>query len=369
VTAVAESDGARGFRHRVADHAASGALRDLLEHHRASYAPEPLSEGAVFGFSGAYDLTVRIAHGSVPAIDLDGRALSLELDACRHLGLEAEWHATDDSGAGWDRLRTELDAGYPVLLRADVGELDYHDDMPHDTRHAIVVTGCDVQAGVAWVTDRFFADPQRCTLSSLAAARASRGWPEPARHGLLRVRRPARLAEPKDAIRAAIGRVVGSMRHPQRNGHPHVRHGLAAVDALVAAWPRLGDLAGPRLGQTLAAVRFRIHDGGTGGALYRSLQARFEHDAAALLRSPALGRAALVCDDLADAWRALAAALDDDDAERAHAASQPCLERVRALEHRHVETLELQLGAPRATSPDPSRKTREAIEKRVLRVR
>ena len=41
-----------GFRHRVAEHAASGALRDLLEHHGLSYVPEPMSEGAAFGFSG-----------------------------------------------------------------------------------------------------------------------------------------------------------------------------------------------------------------------------------------------------------------------------------------------------------------------------
>jgi hypothetical protein len=348
VSAVAARAGECGFRHRVADHAASGALRDLLEHHRASYAPEPLSEGAVFGFSGAFDMTIRMARGAVPAIDVEGRARSLELDACRHLGLEAQWDVTDDADAAWERLRGELYDGYPVLLRADVGELDYHDELPHDTRHAIVVTGCDVPAGVAWVTDRCFADPQRCTLTSLAAARASRGWPEPARHGLLHVRRPARLAEPRDAIHAALARAVANMRQPQRDPHPHVRNGLPALDRLADAWPQVAELAGRRLGQTLAALRFRIRDGGTGGALYRSLQARFEHDAAALLGSLVLGRAALVCDDLADAWRALAAALDDSDAGRAHAAAEPWLARVRTLEHRHVEALELVLGAPHA---------------------
>jgi len=344
VSAVAARVGANGFHHRVADHAASGALRDLLEHHRASYAPEPLSEGSAFGFSGAFDLSVRMAGTAVPAIDLDGRALSLELDACRHLGLEAEWHATDDPSVGWQRLRRELEEGYPVLLRADIGALDYHGEAPHDTRHAIVVTGCDVQAGFVSVADRFFADPQRCTLTSLAAARASRAWPEPARHGLLRVRRPARLAEPRAAIRAALTRVVHNMRDPHGNGHPHVRGGLAALDSLADTWARVPDITGSRLGQTLAALRFRIRDGGTGGALYRSLQARFEHDAAALLGSLDLGRAALVCDDLADAWRAFAAALDDSDAELAHAMAGPWLERVRSLEHRHVEALERQLG-------------------------
>lgn len=348
VTVVPSRIGALAFHHRVADHAASGALRDLLEHHRASYAPEPLSEGAAFGFAGAMDLSVRMARGAVPTIDVDGRAQSLELDACLHLGLEAEWHATDDPGAGWESLRRELEDGRPVLLRADVADLDYYDDRPHDTRHAVVVTDCDVQAGVVWVADRCFADPQRCALSSLAAARASRGWPEPARHGLLHVRRPARLAEPKAAVRAALARVVQSMRTPLSNGHPHVRGGLAALDGLAASWPRLPELAGSRLGQTLAALSFRIRDGGTGGALYRSLQARFEHDAAALLGSPELGRAALVCDDLADAWRAFAAALDDEDAQHAHAVSAPWLERVRALEHRHVEALEVQLGTRRA---------------------
>ena len=340
---VAEGVGTAGFRHRVADHAASGALRDLLEHHRASYGPEPLSEGAIFGLSGALDLRVRIAEAAVPAIDLDGRAPSLELDLCRHLGLQAEWCVTDDPSAGWEALRRELDAGEPTLLRADVGELDYHVDGRHDTRHAVVVTGCDVQAGVAWVADRSFPEPQRCALSSLAAARASRGWPEPARHGMLRVRRPPRLAEPPDAVGAAIGRVVHTMRDTHRNGHPHVRTGLAAIDALAAAWPRLPELAGPRLSHTLAALRFRVLDGGSGGALYRSLQARFEHDAAALLSSPELGRAALACDDLADAWRAFGAAIGDEDADRGHKVATPWLERVRALEHRHVEALETQL--------------------------
>ena len=135
------------------------------------------------------------------------------------------------------------------------------------------------------------------------------------------------------------------MRHPRRNGHPHVRSGLAALDALADAWPRLPELAGPRLGQTLAALRFRIRDGGTGGALYRSLQARFEHDAAALLGSLALGRAALVCDDLADAWRALRrGARRRRRRARARRLRAMGASASATLEHRHVEALEAQLG-------------------------
>ncbi|HWI06652.1 MAG TPA: DUF4872 domain-containing protein [Solirubrobacteraceae bacterium] len=345
----AASPAAAAFRHRVAEHAASGALRDVLEHHRLSYAPEPLSEGAVFGFAGALDLRVRIAGAAIPAIDLDGRAPAIELHLCEHLGVPARWRSTGDPGAGREILQVELDAGRPTLVRADAAELDYRGAARHDTRHAVVVTSVDEQAGIAWVADGGFPEPQRCGLRSLAAARASHGWPEPARHGLLQIlARPARLTEPPVAVAAAIDRVVTALRRPPRPHHPHVRAGLAAADALAEAWPALPAAAGARLGATLGALRARIRDGGTGGTLYRSLQARFLHDAAALLGSPHLGRAALVCDDLADAWRMLAAAIDADDAALAHRVGEPWLQRVRALEHQHVEALEEHLRIHRA---------------------
>ena len=338
-----------GFRHRVAEHAASGALRDLLEHHRLSYAPEPLSEGAVFGFAGGLDLRVRISGAAIPAVDLDGRAPTLEPELCEHLGVPAHWRATADGVAGWITLRRELRAGRPTLLRADPAELDYRDGRRHDTRHAVIATGLDERAGVVWVADGSFPEPQRCSLDSLAAARASQGWPEPARHGLLQiVRRPARLREPRASVAAALGRVVHAMRRPPRPHHPHVRAGLAAADALAEAWPGLPTATGARLGPTLGAVRARIRDGGTGGALYRSLQARFLHDAAALLGCPQLGRAALICDDLADAWRTLAAAIDSEDAALAHRVGGPWVQRIRALEHQHVEAIEEHLRIHRA---------------------
>jgi hypothetical protein len=338
-----------GLRHRVAEHAASGALRDLLEHLRLSYAPEPLSEGAIFGFSGALDLRVRIADAAVPTIDLEGRASSLELELCEHLGIDAQWRTSSDPATGWEMLRSELAAGRPAVVRADLAELDYRSGERHDTRHAILVTSADHDAGVAWVADGSFPEPQRLSLDALRAARASQAWPEPAHHGLLALGgRPSRLADPRTAVAAALGRVVEAMRRPRRPDHPHVRAGLHAVDALAAAWPGLPAAAGPRLGPTLDALRFRIRDGGTGGALYRSLQARFLHEAAALLGSPELGHAALVCDDLADAWRTLAGAIDSDDPAFAHRVGGPWVQRIRSLEHQHVEALEAHLRFHRA---------------------
>jgi hypothetical protein len=181
------------------------------------------------------------------------------------------------------------------------------------------------------------------TLASLAAARSSRAWPQPARHGQLRLRRPARLADPRGAVAAALTRVVDAMRRPAVDGHPHVVSGLTAFDALIPAWSQLAELDDAALGETLAALRFRVREGGTGGALYRSLQARFEHDAAALLHSTSLGRAALTCDDLADAWRVFATVTEHAGPRVAHELATPCLQRIRVLEHDHVAALEVHL--------------------------
>jgi hypothetical protein len=334
---------ATGFHHRVADHAATGALRDLLEHHRLSYAPEPLSEGAVFGLSGAFDLAVRIAPHGVPAVDLDGRSAGLESELCAHLGIDAALQYSDDADEGWEALRAELDAGSPTLVRVDLRELDYRSGERHDTRHAIVVIGYDDRAQVAWVYDRCFPEPQRCTLQALACARASRWGGEPVRNAMLRLAPGSRLTDVRDAIDCALRRTVRSMREGRTPAFPNVRSGLAGIDALADCWPELPAVAGPRLAETLTAIRFRIRESGTGGALYRSLQARFLHDAAALLGSAELGLAALVCDDLSDAWRALASATEGDDPQIAHRSAAASVRRVRILEHAHVEALEARL--------------------------
>ncbi len=208
----------------------------------------------------------------------------------------------------------------PVLVRADPAELDYRDGDEHDTRHAVVVIRDADGGGAVWVADASFPEPRRCGLRALAGARASQGWPQPARHGLLHVdARPGQLTDPRAAVAAALERIVRAMR----------RSGLAAADALLELWPSLPD-----------GSEVRLAYGGTGGALYRSLQARSLHEAAALLGSAQLGHAALLCDDLADTWRAFAAVTDG---EQHPSAATAFVRRIARLEHRHVETLEAYL--------------------------
>lgn len=329
-----------GFRHRVATNAASGALRDLLEHHGLSFGAEPLAEGTVFGLAGSMTLRVRVAAAAVPAIDIDGRAGALEDHLCLHLGLGADLVRTDDPAVAWDRLRAGLDAGRPVLLRVDVAELDYAPADGHDTRHVVVALGYDPRAQTVVLADPRLAELQTCSLATLARARAASAWPSAVRHAQLTVEDGERLARPRSAVTAALRRTVRTMRRPEPALHPNLHVGLAAADALAEAWPALHEMTGPRLGGTLSALAARIGDRDAGGTLHRSQQARFLHDAAALLGRESLGHAALVCDDLADTWRALAGVLADADAERAHLVAAPWIQRVRSLEHRHVEALE-----------------------------
>lgn len=333
------------FRHRVGTHPASGALRDLLEHHGLSYGPEPLSEGAVFGLSGALALRVRAAMCAVPALDLLGRTAWPEADLCRHLGLAAQLERTDDPAAAAARLLALLQDGRPVLLRVDAAQLPYAPPGAHDTRHVVTALECDEDAGVVLLADPRFCETRTCSVDALARARGANAWPERARHALLALGDEARLADPRDAVDAALAHTVRTMREPDFEPHPHIHDGLAAADVLADAWSDLPALAGRALGDTLACVRARIADPGTGGSLHRSQQARFEHDAAALLGCPALGRAALVCDELADAWRGLTGALGDPGARHAHTVACAWVQRIHGLEHRHVEALETSLAA------------------------
>lgn len=327
------------FRHRVAVHAASGALRDLLEARGLSYGADPLAEGTVFGLAGGFALRVRVAAGAVPALDLDGHAGALEEHLCHHLGLEARMVRTDDPALAWERLRAELDAGRPTLVRVDAGALPYGDTGRHDTRHVVVVLGHDAAAGTVTVADPRHVEPWVCRTEELAHARAADAWPSAVHHAQLSITGSA-LAPPQKAVVAALQRTVAGMRDPDPPLHPHLHIGLAAADILAHAWPELPELAGDLLGETLQAVARRIADPSTGGTLHRSQQTRFEHDAAAMLGRKSLSAAALTCDDLADAWRSLGGALADPDARRAHTVAEPWVRRVRDLEHRHVEALE-----------------------------
>jgi hypothetical protein len=314
------------FPHRLAGHCGSGAFRDLLELHGLSWDSRPLSEGMVFGLSGGLGCFFFELPEMEPPIYLVGRTAELEQGVCDHLGIDLDLRRTEDPDEAWRWLREEVDAGRPTMVNADILELDYLNVKLSNTLHDIVVVGYDEEAGVALVADNDREEIQRCSLASLARARGSQGFPGPSGHATWVMRFPERLPDPRAAVERALRRAAANMR---AGGLDHVER----LRASYAEWPeRLGD----RLESALKGLRVFIVKAGTGGAMFRSLQAQFLHEAAALLDDEAVAAAAATYDELAGEWVALAEAAREGD----HRAGLPHLEAVARLEAAGVEAME-----------------------------
>lgn len=331
------------FPHRRAGHCGSGALRDLLEHEGLDYGDGPLSEGSVFGLSGTLGfLYVELAQLR-PPVYLVGRTAHLERDLPAHLGGSVEIRATDDPEEGWANVRAEIDAGHPPMVWADIKHLDYLRVQMHNTRHDIVVVGYDEDEGIAWIADNDRDELQACSLESLRRARNSDAFPGPNRNTVFVYRWPERLRDLRAAARDGVRRAVDNMRGDGGDavaGLPGST-GLAGVAAFADAYQRWPETFGDGLEAALSGLRVFIVKAGTGGAMFRSLQARFLRDTAEALGDARLRAAADAYDELTSAWIALA----DTAAARDHAGGVALVRDVAARECRGVEHLERWLAA------------------------
>jgi hypothetical protein len=324
------------FPHARAGHCGSGALRDLLELHRLDYGAGPLTEGAVFGLAGGLGFLYLEMPGIAPPLYLVGRTGDLERDIADHLGLGLEVRDTDDPELGWRWVRDEIDAGRPPMVWADIGHLEYLRVRMHNTRHDIVVAGYDEPAGIAWIADNDRDALQPCSLESLARARSSDAFPGPNRHTTFIYRWPERLRPPEQAVRDAVQRSVDGMRirGEAAGGFPG-SFGLDGVDDFAAAYPDWPARFGDDLPDVLRGLRVFIVKAGTGGAMFRSLQATFLHDMADLLDDATLRVIGATYDRLAEAWRGLAACAAQAD----HDAGRSIVAEIRSLEHRGVSLM------------------------------
>ncbi len=325
------------FPHRKAGHCGSGALRDLLEHHRLDYGQGPLSEGAVFGLAGGLGFLYLELPAITPPFYLVGRTADLERDITGHLGLGLEIRDGDDPQEGWRWVREEIDAGRPPMVWADIAELEYLRVRMSNTRHDIVIVGYDEAEQVAYVADNDRDELQRCSLASLAAARSSDGFPGPNRHTTFIYDWPEALTAPEQAVGLALARAVENMR----GGGDALASlpgaaGLDGVDLLASAYPMWPEQLGDGLTGALKSLWAFIVKTGTGGAMFRSLHAEFLHDMGQLLDDANLRAAAAVYDELVAAWVALAGAARAGD----HAGGVPHVLSIRELEHAGVAALE-----------------------------
>src|SRR3954469_20886216 len=332
----------RAFPHRKAGHCGSGAFRDLLEFHGLSWTGEPGSEAMAFGLGGGLGCFYYELPDMRPPLYLVGRGGGLERGVCEHLEIELDLRKTDDTAEGGRWLRDELDAGRPTMINADILELDYLRVKLSNTMHDIVVTGYDEAEGVALVADNDRDEIQRCSLESLRRARASQGFPGPNHHATWVMRFPDALPEPRIAVERAIARSVSNMSEGAEGlAGLDPACGLDHVGNLAESYARWPDLFGDKLGAALGGLWVFIVKAGTGGAMFRGLQAGFLRRSVALLDGgPDVARAAGVYEELTAAWVALAeaaAGAREGDPGAAHAAGLPHMEAIARLEREGSE--------------------------------
>jgi hypothetical protein len=339
----------RAFPHRKAGHCGSGAFRDLLEFHGLSWADEPMSEAMAFGLSGGLGCFYYELPEMRPPLYLVGRGAGLERGVCEHLAIDLELRKTDDPDEGWRWLRDELDAGHPTMINADILELEYLRVRLSNTMHDIVVTGYDEDEGVAFIADNDREEIQRCSLESLRRARASQGFPGPSHHATWVMRFPLKLPEPRLAIERAIAQAVANMTRATEGLTGSEGAGLGHVAHFANSYERWPDTFDDRLGAALGGLWVFIVKAGTGGAMFRSLQAGFLREAAPLLdNDPDVARAADVYATLAAEWVALAeaaAGARDGDPHAAHAAGLPHVASIARLEAEGVNAMATCVGA------------------------
>jgi hypothetical protein len=279
-----------------------------------------------------------------PPLYLVGRGGGLERGVCEHLEIGLDLRRTDDPDEAWGWLRDELDAGRPTMVNADIRELDYLRVKLSNTMHDIVVTGYDDSEGVALIADNDREDIQRCSIESLQRARGSQGFPGPSHHATWVMRFPERLPDARLAIERAVRRSAANMTEGAEGlAGLEPGCGLDHVARLAESYPEWPERYGPeRIGKALGGLWVFTVKAGTGGAMFRSLQAGFLHESAALLDDPLLARAADVYSELASEWVALAGAAAEargGDALAAHAAGLPHMAAIARLEREGAEAM------------------------------
>lgn len=330
-----------GYPHRIGGHCGSGALRDLLEWAGLSYDDAPMGEGAVFGLGGSLSFSYLRGPGLGTPFYLVGRGASLTEQFSANLGIAEEKRSTDDPVLGWEWVHDELGAGRPVLCWAEMAELPYLRVKMRMSRHDIVVIGYDDDAGTVVVVDNDRAEPQTIGRDDLARARSAVGFPMPTRHTCFRLGFPDALPDLRAATARACAAAVHGMSDPVPSMGPTAAAGAAGVAAFVAdldLW--VERFPGDALDRALFSLQVFVEKAGTGGGLFRRLQAEFLTDVGGSIDDPVVLEAAEVYRRLADTWSETAsAAVGEAPAVDRLAAVRRIAAALPALEHEGVQKL------------------------------
>jgi len=286
------------YLHRIGEHCASTALRNVLAHGGTE-----LSEAMVFGLASGLGFFYFKSDAASPTRMFHGRSPTFEENFAANTGIALALREEADDGRAEQRLRERLDAGAPVLLATDTFYLGYHHTTSHFPGHTCVAVGYDAERDAVFLADRKFAELQVCSFAELRRARNAPDYPIRCanRSGDCA---DVQLARPLEgAIASALRRTAIEMLESTFGELPA---GVGAMRELAAdfpSWSALPDWSwAARFGYQIIIKR------GAAGSFFRSLYADFLRESAALL--PQLRPFAARMDEIAERWRALAAPLE-----------------------------------------------------------
>ncbi|MEU9820242.1 BtrH N-terminal domain-containing protein [Pseudonocardia alni] len=305
------------YPHNLAGHCGSGALRDLLEWASLSYEDEPMKEGFVFGLAGELSFRYLKGPGLGTPFYLVGRGADLTTKLCGRLAIECEVRTTDSPDLGWRWLRDEIDQGYPLLCWADMKDLPYLNVQMRMSRHDIVAIGYGISDVTVVDNDREL--PQSLRHIDLVRARNSHGFPTPTRNTCYPMRFPKSLPllheTAASALRASAENMLDDRPSSFLGNHNVEISEAVGLDGVkffardVERWGAATDEDQLAAAHSLLAVF--IEKAGTGGGLFRRLQAEFLDRLSELTSDSAVIAAARTWRDLAEAWTLLAMTAKD----------------------------------------------------------
>jgi hypothetical protein len=154
---------------------------------------------------------------------------------------------------------------------------------------------------------------------------------------------PDALPDPHVAVERAMAQAVANMtKGGEALAGMQPGCGLDHVAQLAESYPRWPERYGERLAAAMGGLWVFIVKAGTGGAMFRSLQAGFLRESAELLGDERVADAATVYEELAGEWVALAdaaAGAREGDAAAAHAEGLAHIEAIARLERDGAEAM------------------------------
>jgi len=307
-------------------HCETSAIKTAFDHHGLK-----LSEEMLFGLGGGIGFIYwYMKMMAAPLVGgRNGKSEDFAGGICQRLGAKFSFAETASATRGYATLKEILRGGAPAVCYGDMVYLPYAemDEDAHFGGHVFAVYGIDEDQNRAYIWD-CSPQPFSVGLDDLARARGSKFPPFQPHHRLLQIDYPKQLPDLRVAIRDSVISMVDGMTRP-----PLKNFGLAGMlkwAGLLPKWPE--QFPGAAIIGVLVNLFIFIEIGGTGGAAFRPMYARFLEEAAEITGDARYREAAGPVRHCAETWSQIAAAALPDD--------YPALAAIRGILWQQTEIME-----------------------------